>query len=42
MMLDLGERYRAIAEEITGAALPLGENPRQEILDVLADSLGLR
>ena len=41
VLMAVSETYVGIAEKITGAALPLSDNPRAEILDILAGEYGL-
>ncbi|MCB1731304.1 MAG: phosphoribosylaminoimidazolesuccinocarboxamide synthase [Halieaceae bacterium] len=41
VLMAVSETYVGIAEKITGAALPLSDNPRAEIIDILAGEYGL-
>ena len=36
-MMQVSEVYRGIAERVTGKPLPLGDDPRAEIIDALSD-----
>ncbi|WP_067520442.1 phosphoribosylaminoimidazolesuccinocarboxamide synthase [Endozoicomonas ascidiicola] len=40
-LLDLAATYTGIAEKITGQPLPLSDNPREEIIDILSQGYGL-
>ena len=37
LMMQVSEVYRGIAERVTGKPLPLGDDPRAEIIDALSD-----
>ena len=41
VMMSVSKTYCSIAEQITGEAIHLSDNPRQEIIDVLSDRYGL-
>ena len=41
VLMAVSETYVGIAEKITGAALPLSDNPRAEIIELLAGEYGL-
>lgn len=41
ILMQISSTYLAIAEKITGKPVPLSENPKQEILDVLSKEYGL-
>ncbi|MEE4203356.1 MAG: phosphoribosylaminoimidazolesuccinocarboxamide synthase [Halieaceae bacterium] len=41
MMQALGEKYRDIAQQITGSPITIEENPREAVISVLADQFGL-
>ena len=41
MLMEVSDTYRGIAEKITGEALTLSDNPKQEIIDILASDYGL-
>jgi phosphoribosylaminoimidazole-succinocarboxamide synthase len=41
VLMAVSETYVGIAEKITGASLPLADNPRAEIIDILAGDYGL-
>ncbi len=41
VLMAVSETYVGIAEKITGAALPLPDNPRAEIIEILAGEYGL-
>lgn len=40
-LLQVSETYRDIAEKITGEAIVLSDNPKQEIIDILRNDYGL-
>ncbi|KII79434.1 phosphoribosylaminoimidazolesuccinocarboxamide synthase [Vibrio renipiscarius] len=40
-LMDISKTYTAIAEKITGKAIVLSENPKQEIVDILSSQYGL-
>lgn len=40
-MMNVSKTYISIAEKITGKPLPLSDNPKQEIIDVLRSDYGL-
>ncbi|CAM3586519.1 Phosphoribosylaminoimidazole-succinocarboxamide synthase [Vibrio aerogenes CECT 7868] len=40
-IMDISDTYIGIAEKITGQSIHLAENPKQEIIDVLASDYGL-
>lgn len=40
-LMDISKTYTGIAEKITGKAITLGDNPKQEIIDILAADYGL-
>ncbi|NVD06744.1 phosphoribosylaminoimidazolesuccinocarboxamide synthase [Vibrio sp. JPW-9-11-11] len=40
-LMDISRTYLGIAEKITGLKITLSENPKQEIIDVLAQDYGL-
>jgi phosphoribosylaminoimidazole-succinocarboxamide synthase len=40
-MMDISRTYVGIAEKIIGQKLPLSENPKQEIIDILRDQYQL-
>ena len=39
--MSVSETYRNIAEKITGSAIHLSDNPKQEIIDILAEKYQL-
>ncbi|MCB1856436.1 MAG: phosphoribosylaminoimidazolesuccinocarboxamide synthase [Pseudomonadales bacterium] len=41
VLLEVSETYLGIAARITGATLPLSDNPRAEIIDILSAEYGL-
>jgi phosphoribosylaminoimidazole-succinocarboxamide synthase len=41
VMMDISRTYVGIAEKIIGQKLPLSENPKQEIIDILRDQYQL-
>ncbi len=41
MLMKVSETYVGIAEKITGSKLPLSDNPKAEIIDVLGGDFGL-
>ncbi|MFT4614836.1 MAG: phosphoribosylaminoimidazole-succinocarboxamide synthase [Bacteroidia bacterium] len=41
VLMSVSETYVNIAEKITGASLPLSDNPKAEIIDVLGSEFGL-
>jgi phosphoribosylaminoimidazole-succinocarboxamide synthase len=41
IMMQTSETYRGIAEKITGSPLILSDNPKAEIIDILAGTFGL-
>ena len=41
VLMSVSETYVGIAEKITGKALPLSDNPKAEIVDVLGGEFGL-
>ncbi len=41
VLMEVSSTYLGIAEKITGASLPLSDNPRAEIIDILATRYGL-
>lgn len=41
VLMDISETYVGIAEKITGKALVLSENPKQEVIDILRADYGL-
>ncbi|MBT8450016.1 MAG: phosphoribosylaminoimidazolesuccinocarboxamide synthase [Gammaproteobacteria bacterium] len=41
VMMSVSKTYCGIAEQITGKAIHLSDNPRQEIIDVLSERYGL-
>ncbi|WP_041523549.1 phosphoribosylaminoimidazolesuccinocarboxamide synthase [Gilvimarinus agarilyticus] len=41
VLMQVSETYRNIAEKITGEAIVLSDNPKQEIIDVLRNDYGL-
>ncbi|ANS85578.1 Phosphoribosylaminoimidazolesuccinocarboxamide synthase [Vibrio scophthalmi] len=40
-LMDISTTYTAIAEKITGKAITLSDNPKQEIIDILGSQYGL-
>lgn len=40
-LIDISTTYTAIAEKITGKAITLSDNPKQEIIDILGSQYGL-
>lgn len=40
-LMDISKTYTAIAEKITGKAISLSDNPKQEIIDILGSQYGL-
>ncbi|WP_260258548.1 phosphoribosylaminoimidazolesuccinocarboxamide synthase [Vibrio intestinalis] len=40
-LMDISKTYTGIAEKITGKAIHLSDNPKQEIIDILAQEYGL-
>ena len=41
VLMQVSETYVNIAEKITGATIPISDNPRAEIIAVLGDEFGL-
>ncbi|WP_084005149.1 phosphoribosylaminoimidazolesuccinocarboxamide synthase, partial [Gilvimarinus polysaccharolyticus] len=41
VLMQVSETYRSIAEKITGEAIVLSDNPKQEIIDILRRDYGL-
>ena len=41
VMMDISRTYVGIAEKIIGQKLPLSENPKQEIIDILREQYQL-
>jgi phosphoribosylaminoimidazole-succinocarboxamide synthase len=41
VIMEVSETYRSIAEKITGSKIVLSDDPKQEIIDVLAEQYQL-